>query len=133
MKSIGFEVLSMKKQWFLKVFHWKKCRRSVQMSKEWTWTLFITFLTRKKIKQFSTRNFVYRASSFNVAKTHIFASMSNNRESYRNQWYYQSGGVCDFATLNELALQKIFRVGNFWIFFLVRNVQNNVHVHSFDI
>ena len=43
-----------------------------------------------------------------------------------------SKNVC-FPTLNELASLKKFRVENSCIFFLVRNVINNAHVHSFDL
>ena len=66
-------------------------------------------------------------------KTHIFATLSNNRESNRNQRVYRSGKVYNLAILNELTSQKNFRVEKFCIFFLVRNVKNSVHVHSFDI
>ena len=44
---------------------------------------------KKKYKNFQLENSSADASSFNVAKTHILATLSNNRESYRNQWYYQ--------------------------------------------
>ena len=91
------------------------------------------FLSRQKIQKFSTRKFFCDASSFNVAKTHILTTLNNNRESYRNQWYYRSGKVCNLAIFNELASQKNFRVESFCIFFLVRNVENNVHVNSFDV
>ena len=43
-----------------------------------------------------------------------------------------SKNMC-FPTLNELASLTNFRVENSCIFFLVRNVINNVHVHLFDL
>ena len=43
-----------------------------------------------------------------------------------------SENVC-FPTLDELTSQKNFRVESFCIFFLVRNVKTNVHVHLFDL
>ena len=43
-----------------------------------------------------------------------------------------SKNVC-FPTLDELTSQKNFRVENFCIFFLARNVINDVRVHFFDL
>ena len=72
---------------------------------------------QKKNTRISNSKISLRVQLVQCRKTHIFATLSNNRESNRNQRVYRSGKVYNLAILNELTSQKNFRVETFCIFF----------------
>ena len=119
---------------FSEVFHAELVSSIAHGSKEWTWTLFLTFLTRKNTRIFNS-NFFQRGEHDLSRKNTTFLEIAACAGTVGSPVQIVESPVWKTwlnPSLRCARLADFFSRKYFNFYFYVRNVKNNVHAHSFD-